>query len=78
MPRILAIMALIVLVLPCYGGERKIRIPRACRELAERSGVPLWLTLAQAKRAIAYVNVMNSRDPAVVLCRLALRKIRIK
>lgn len=77
MPRILAIVALILLALPCYG-EEKIRIPRACRELAKRFGVPLWLTPAQAKRAIDYVNVMNGQDPEVIYCRLALRKFRIK
>ena len=65
-------MALILLASPSYGEER-VRIPGACRELADRFGLPLTLTTAEAKRAVAYLRVMNSQDPAVERCRLALR-----
>ena len=60
-----------LLTRPAYGEER-VRIPNACREVADRAGLPLTLTLGQAKRAIAYLWVMNSQDPAVARCRLAL------
>ena len=70
-PRILAGIALMLLTLPSHGEER-VRIPHACRELADRAGLPLTLTPGQAKRAIAYLGIMNSQDPAVARCRLAL------
>jgi hypothetical protein len=47
-------------------------IPIGCKELADRAGLPLTLTPAQAKRAIAYVCAMSTRDPAVARCRVAL------
>ena len=77
MNRVIAMTALILFTLPAFGVER-VRIPAACRELAERTGVPMWLTLAQAKRAIAYVNVMNGQDAVVARCQRALRNVRIK
>ena len=69
--RILAGIALMLLTLPSHGEER-VRIPNACREVADRAGLPLTLTPGQAKRAIAYLRIMNSQDPAVARCRLAL------
>jgi hypothetical protein len=77
MPRILVTIALILLAPASYGEER-VRIPGACRELADRFGVPLTLTVAEAKRAIAYINILSSQDPAVVRCRLALRHSKYK
>ena len=70
-PRILAGTALMLLTLPSHGEER-VRIPAACREVADRAGLPLTLTTSQAKRAIAYLRIMNSQDPAVARCLLAL------
>ena len=70
-PRILAVIALMLLTRPAYGEER-VRIPDACREVADRAGLPLTLTLGEAKRAIAYLRIMNSQDPAVARCLLAL------
>jgi hypothetical protein len=64
-------MLLMLLTLPSHGAER-VRIPDACRELADRAGLPLTLTPGEAKRAIPYLRVMNSQDPAVARCRLAL------
>jgi hypothetical protein len=60
-----------LLTLPSHGEER-VRIPNACREVADRAGLPLTLTPGQAKRAIAYLRIMNSHDPAVARCLLAL------
>ena len=53
--------------------EDRVPVPAACRALAERAGLPLTLTHAEAARAIAYIRVMVSQDPAVARCRLALR-----
>lgn len=77
MPRVLAAIALILLAPASYGEER-VRIPGPCRELADRYGMPLTLTVAQAKRAISYINIVSSQDPAVVRCRLALRHSKYK
>ena len=68
---IIAAGALMLLTLPSYGGER-VLIPNACREIADRGGLPPTLTPGQAKRAIAYLAIMSSRDPAVTRCRRAL------
>ncbi len=73
MPAILAVIALVLLALPSRAGEERVRIPAACRELADRAGLPLTLTHAEAARAIAYIRIMISQDPAVARCRLALR-----
>jgi hypothetical protein len=73
MPRVLAMIALMLLALPSHGEEKRVRIPNACRELADRAGLPLTLTAAEAKRAVAHLRVMNNQDPAVARCRLALR-----
>ena len=70
-PRVLAVIPLILLTLPAHGEER-VRIPAACREVADRAGLPLTLSPGEAKRAIAYLRVMNSQDPAVARCLLAL------
>jgi hypothetical protein len=74
MPAVLAAIALVLLALPLRAEEQRVRIPDGCRELAERAGLPLMLTQAEAARAIAYVRVMISQDPAVARCRLALRR----
>ena len=68
----LAAMALVLLTLPSGAVEQRERIPDGCRELADRAGLPLTLTHAEALRAIAYLSIMNNRDPAVVRCRLAM------
>jgi hypothetical protein len=70
---VLAVSALMLLALPARADEQRVRIPAGCRELADRAGLPLTLTPAEAARAIAYLRVMISSDPAVARCRLALR-----
>jgi hypothetical protein len=72
MPAVLAVIGLVLLALPSRAEEQRVRIPDGCRELADRAGLPLTLTPAEAKRAIAYLRVMISQDPAVARCRLAL------
>jgi hypothetical protein len=37
-----------------------------------RVDIPLTLTHAEATRAIAYLSLMSSQDPAVLRCRLAI------
>jgi hypothetical protein len=73
MPAVLAVIALVLLALPSHAEGVRVRIPDGCRELANRAGLPLTLTPADAARAIAYIRVMVSQDPAVARCRLALR-----
>ena len=73
MPALLAVIALLVLAPPSRADEERVRIPAACRQLADRAGLPLTLTHAEATRAIAYIRIMISQDPAVARCRLALR-----
>jgi hypothetical protein len=68
-----AFIALVLLALPSRAEEQRVHIPSGCRELADRAGLPLTLTPAEAARAIAYLRVMISQDPAVARCRLALR-----
>ena len=53
-------------------AEERERIPSGCRGLADRAGLPLTLTHAEAVRAIAYLSLMSGRDPAVVRCRAAM------
>ena len=72
MTRALAAIALVLLALPSGAEEKRERIPDGCRELANRAGLPLTLTHAEASRAIAYLSIMSSRDSAVVRCRLAM------
>jgi hypothetical protein len=72
MPAVLAVIALLLLALPARAEDR-VPVPAACRELAERAGIPLTLTHAEAARAVAYIRVLVSDDPAVARCRLALR-----
>jgi len=66
------VIALVLLAVPSRGEEQRERIPDACRELADRAGLPLALTRAEAARAIAYLRLMNSRDPAVRRCQQAM------
>ena len=73
MPAVLAAIALVLLALPSRAEDERVRIPDGCRELADRAGLPLTLTHAEATRAIAYIRVMLSRDAAVTRCRMALR-----
>jgi len=73
MPAVLAAIALVLLALPSRAEEQRVRIPDGCRELADRAGLPLTLSHADATRAIAYIRVMLSHDAAVARCRLALR-----
>ncbi len=71
----LAATALALLALPVHAAEaQRERIPAECRELADRVGLPLTLTHAEATRAIAYVRLMNGRDPAVMRCRAAISR----
>ena len=71
----LAAAALALLVMPVHAaGEKRERIPAGCRELADRVGLPMTLTKAQAIRAIAYVRQMDSHDPAVRRCLVAIRR----
>ena len=72
MPAVLAVIALMLLALPARAEDR-VPVPAACRALAEQAGIPLTLTHAEAARAVAYIRVMISQDPAVARCRVALR-----
>lgn len=71
-------VALVAIALVCLAlsfraaAEERERIPGGCRELADRAGLPLTLTHAEAVRAIAYLSLMSGRDPAVVRCRAAM------
>ncbi len=73
MPAVLAVIALVLLALPSRADEQRVAIPGACKQLAARAGLPLTLTHAEATRAVAYIRVMISEDPAVARCRMALR-----
>jgi len=73
MPVVLAVIALVLIAVPSRAEEERVRIPDGCRELANRAGLPLTLSPAEAARAIAYIRVMISDDPAVARCRVALR-----
>jgi hypothetical protein len=73
MPAILAAIALLLFALPSRAEDERVRIPDGCRELADRAGLPLTLTHAEATRAIAYIRVMLGQDAAVARCRQALR-----
>jgi len=73
MPVVLAVIGLLLLALPSRAEEARVPVPAACRALAERAGLPLTLTHAEAARAVAYIRVMISQDPAVARCRVALR-----
>jgi hypothetical protein len=68
----LAAIALVLVALPSRAEERRERIPDGCRELADRAGLPLTLTHSEAVRAIAYLRIMSSQDPAVLRCRVAM------
>jgi hypothetical protein len=72
MTRALAVIVLLLFAPPSRAEGERVRIPGACRELADRVGLPLTLTPSEAARAIAYVNLMSSRDPAVQRCRQAM------
>jgi hypothetical protein len=72
MPAVFAAIALMLLALPLRADDR-VPIPEGCRALAERAGIPLTLTHAEAARAIAYIRVLVSDDPEVARCRVALR-----
>jgi hypothetical protein len=68
-----AIALVLLLALPSRAEEeQRERIPGGCRELADRGGLPLTLTHAEAARAIAYLSLMSGRDPAVLRCRAAI------
>ncbi len=73
MPAVLAVIALMMLLASPLRADDRVPVPAACRELAERAGIPLTLTHAEAARAVAYIRVMISQDPAVARCRVALR-----
>jgi hypothetical protein len=72
MTRALAVFALVLFALPSRAEDQRVRIPDACRELANRAGLPLTLTPSEAARAVAYLRLMNGRDPAVQRCRQAM------
>jgi hypothetical protein len=71
MTRALAVIALVLFAPPSRAEDQRVRIPDACRELANRAGLPLRLTPSEAARAVAYLRLMSSRDPAVERCRHA-------
>ena len=71
MPAVLAVIALMLLASPSRA-EVRVPVPAACRALAERAGLPLTLTHAEAERAVAYIRTVVSQDPAVARCRQAL------
>ena len=72
-PALAAIALVLLLALPSRAEEeQRERIPGGCRELADRGGLPLTLTHAEAARAIAYLSLMSGRDPAVLRCRAAI------
>lgn len=73
MAAVLAVTALLLLALPSRAEEARVSVPEGCRELAERAGLPLTLTHSEAARAVAYLRIMISHDPAVARCRFALR-----
>lgn len=72
MSRILIVLALVLLSAPSRAEEQRERIPAGCRVLADRAGLPLALTRAEAARAVAYLALMSGRDPAVQRCRQAM------
>lgn len=72
MTRAFAVIALFLIVLPSHAEDQRVRIPGACRELANRAGLPLTLTPSEAARALAYLRLMSSRDAAVLRCRAAM------
>jgi hypothetical protein len=72
MPAAVAVVALLPLA-SVSRAEDRVPVPAACRELAERAGIPMTLTHDEAERAVAYIRVIVSQDPVVVRCRLALR-----
>jgi len=72
MTRALAAIVLMLLSRPSIAAEQRERIPAACRELANRAGLPLTLTHSEAVRAIAYLRLMSAKDPAVLRCRRAM------
>jgi hypothetical protein len=72
MTRALAVIVLVLLALPSHSEVQRVRIPDACRELANRAGLPLTLTPAEAARAVAYLRLMISQDPAVQRCQHAM------
>jgi len=68
----LAAIVLALFTASAPADELRERIPDGCRELANRVGLPLSLTHAEATRAIAYLSLMSNRDPAVMRCRQAM------
>jgi hypothetical protein len=72
MTRALAVIVFVLFALPSGAEDQHVRIPDACRELANRAGLPLTLTPWQAARAVAYLRLMSSDDPAVRRCRQAM------
>ncbi len=74
MPAVFAVIAVALLAPPLHADEERVRIPEGCREVADRAGLPLTLSHSEAARAIAYIRIMISDDPAVARCRLALRR----
>ena len=50
MTRVLAVIALLLIALPSRAEVQRVRIPDACRELANRAGLPLTLTYSEAAR----------------------------
>lgn len=74
MTRALAVIALVLFALPSRAEDQRVRIPDACRELANRAGLPLTLTPSEAARAVAYLRIMSGRDPAVQRCRQAMSR----
>ncbi|MGO9173632.1 MAG: hypothetical protein ACLP7P_16955 [Rhodomicrobium sp.] len=74
MTHALAMIALVLFTPPSRAEAQRVNIPEACRELANRAGLPLTLTPSEAARAVAYLRLMSSGDPAVQRCRQAVSR----
>jgi hypothetical protein len=74
MTRAIALIGLMLFTLSSRAEDERVRIPHACRELANRAGLPLTLTRPEAARAAAYLRLMSSRDPAVRRCLQAVSR----
>jgi hypothetical protein len=68
MKRALVVIVLVLLARPSHSEVQRVRIPGACRELANRAGLPPTLTPAEAARAVAYLRLIISQDPEVKRC----------
>jgi hypothetical protein len=60
MTRVLAVIGLMLFALtPRAEEDERVRIPDACRELANRVGIPVMLTRSEAPCAVSYLRLMS-------------------